>query len=87
MALKDTGGFMAKKLPSPSKDDENVHIEVESWQWETTPSHSIWKYGLAFAILLAVALLFTFGFLMIAGVILIAGIIFNTVLFLFKKLS
>lgn len=87
MALKDTGGFMAKKRPPEVQDHEDVHIKVESWQWETKRPVMTWKYGLALAVLIAVAILFAFGFLIVAGVVLIIGIVMNLVFFLFKKIS
>jgi len=88
MALKDIRGFMAKKLPPQANDNEKIHVHVESWQWETSPSRKLtWKHWLAFAILLAVAILFAFGFLIIAGVVLIAALIVNIVLFIMKKLT
>jgi|GEM_PF-4097501 len=78
---------MAKKLPRPSNENQKVHIEVESWRWETASPRFTWKHWLVLAILLAIAILFAFGFLVIAGVVLIVGIIINVVLFLLKKLS
>jgi len=78
---------MAKKPPPKLKKDENIHIEVESWQWETSSPRITWKNWLALVILLAVAILLAFGFLIIAGVIFLAAIIINIVVFLFKKLT
>lgn len=78
---------MAKKLPPKVHETEDVHIKVESWQWETKPSRFTWKLALVPAVIIAVTILFAFGFLIIAGVLLIVGIIFNIVLFLFRKIS
>ena len=78
---------MAKKLPPKVHETEDVHIKVESWQWETKPSRFTWKHGLILAVIIAVAILFSFGFLIIAGILLIVGIVFNIVLYLFRKLS
>ena len=77
---------MAKKPPPKVKDDQKIHIDVESWQWEASSPRITWKHWLAFVILLAVALLFVFGFLIIAAVVFLAAIIINIVLFLFRKL-
>lgn len=87
MGSKGIRGSMAKKLPPKIHDHEDVHIKVESWQWETKSSRFTWKHGLVLAILIAIAILFAFGFLIIAGVLLIAGIILNLILFLFRRLS
>lgn len=78
---------MAKKLPPQSNDNKKIHIEVESWQWETPPRRLTWKHWLAFALLLAVAILFAFGFLIVAGALLIVAIVVNLVFFLLKKLA
>ena len=78
---------MAKKLPRPSNENRKVHIEVESWRWETKSPRFTWKHWIALAILLAIATLLAFGFLIVAGVILLVGIVINIVLFLLKKLS
>ncbi len=87
MALNGIRGFMAKKLPPTSNDNKKIHIEVESWRWETSPRRLTWKHWLAIALLLAVAILFAFGFLIVAGVVLIVAIVINTVFFLLKKLA
>lgn len=87
MASKDIGGSMAKKRLSDVQDKDDVHIEVESWQWESKRSPFTWKHWLGLALLIAVAILFAFGFLIVAGVLLIIGIVLNLILFLFKKLS
>ncbi len=87
MVLNDTRGFMVKKHLPEANDNEKIHIEVESWQWEPTSSRFTWKHGVALALLIAVAILFAFGFLIIAGVILLAAIILKLFSFLFKKLS
>lgn len=87
MVLKDIRGFMVKKLPLKTKDEEKIHIKVENWQWESTSSRFTWKHGVALALLIAIAILFAFGFLIIAGVILIAVIILKVFSSLFKKLS
>jgi hypothetical protein len=78
---------MDKKLPHKIKNEDEVHIKVESWQWETRSPRLTWKHWLVIAILLAVGILFAFGFLIIAGVLLIVGIIINIVLFLLRKIS
>ncbi|HUX79521.1 MAG TPA: hypothetical protein VMW10_07270 [Alphaproteobacteria bacterium] len=78
---------MAKKSPPKVKNDEKIHLKVESWQWETRSRRFTWKQGLALALIIAVAILFALGFLIIAGVVLIAAITINIVLFIFKKLS
>jgi len=87
MASKDTRGSMAKKLPRPSNENRKVHIEVESWRWETASTRFTWKHWLGLAILVAIAIFLAFGFLVIAGVVLVVAIIINIVLFLLKKLS
>ena len=87
MALKDIRGPMVKKLPRPSNENRKIHLEVESWRWETKSSRLTWKHWLALAVLLAVAILFAFGFLIIASVVLVVGLVVNIVLFLLKKLS
>ncbi len=89
MALRDIRGFMANP-PSPKKkpsDEEELHLKVDSWQWETKPSRFTWKHGLVCAILLAVAILLTFGFLIIGGVVLLIALILHLIFWLFKKLS
>ena len=78
---------MAKKRLPETQDKEEIHLKVESWQWETRRPHLTWKHWLALAVLVAVAILFAFGFLIVAGVVLIIGIVINLVLFLFKRLS
>ncbi len=78
---------MTKKLPRPSNNNEEVHIEVESWQWNTAPQRFTWKHWLVLVVLISVAILLGFGFLIIAGVALIIGVVVSLVLFLFKKLS
>lgn len=78
---------MAKRLSPKSTQNEKVHIEVESWQWESSSPRPLWKYWLAFATLLAVGILFAFGFLILAAFALIIAILINLVLFLFKKLT
>lgn len=78
---------MIKKLPRPSNNNEEVHIEVESWQWRTSSQRFTWKHWLILIALVSVAILLGFGFLIIAGVALIVGIVVSLVLFLFKKLS
>ncbi|MBY0501143.1 MAG: hypothetical protein K2P93_03990 [Alphaproteobacteria bacterium] len=78
---------MDKKLPHKIKNDDEVHIKVESWQWETPSRRLTWKHWLAIALLLAVGILFAFGFLIIASVLLIIGIIINIFLFLLRKIS
>jgi len=87
MESNGIGGFMAKKHVSKKEDTEKVHLEVESWQWETKSPRMTWKYWLVIAILIAVGVLFAFGFLIVATVVLIVGIILNLVFFLFRKLS
>ncbi|MBL8676403.1 MAG: hypothetical protein JNJ47_03115 [Alphaproteobacteria bacterium] len=78
---------MAKK-PVPKKEvEENIHIEVESWQWEEKSPRFTWKHWLILALLIAVGLLFAFGFLVVAGVVLIIGIVLNLVYFIFRKLT
>lgn len=77
---------MAKKSP-PEVQDDDVHIKVESWQWETNKPKLTWKHWLGIAVLIAVALLLAFGFLIIAGIVLIIGIVINLVMYLFKRLS
>lgn len=78
---------MTKKRPPEVPEDEDVHLKVESWQWETGKPKLTWKHWLGIAVLIAVALLFAFGFLIIAGVVLIIGIVINLVMYLFKRLS
>lgn len=78
---------MAKKPPKKGEDENKVHIEVESWQWESSEKRLTWKHWVIIAILLGVAIFFAFGFLIIASVLLLVGIVINIVLFLFKKLS
>ncbi|MBS0271448.1 MAG: hypothetical protein JSR85_02230 [Proteobacteria bacterium] len=78
---------MAKKIPSDNNEPEKIHLQVESWEWQTTSPRWTWKHWLALAMLIAVAILFAFGFLIIASVVLIVGIILNIVFFIFRKLS
>lgn len=78
---------MDKKLSKKIKNDDEVHIKVESWQWEPRSPRLTWKHWLIISILIAVGILFAFGFLIIAAVLLIVGIIINIVLFLLRKIS
>lgn len=88
MALKDTRGFMAKKHRPTLKEEEKVHVTVESWQWETpSPRRFTWKHGLILAILLAAAILLALGFILIAGVVLVVVLALNLISYLFKKLT
>lgn len=77
---------MTKDKPRLPKDDE-VHINVESWQWESPTSRFTWKHALILALLLAGGLLFAFGFLVIAVLALGVGLILGLVMLLLKKLS
>lgn len=88
MALKDTRGFMAKKLPPEKTNDEEVDLIIESQQWETaSPTRFTWRHGVIIALILGVAILFAFGFLIIAGILLLAAIVINIFLFIIKKLT
>lgn len=78
---------MAKNISQKDPHDEDeVHLKVESWRWETNQRRWTWKTAFVLAILLAVALLFAFGFLIVAGVVLIVAIIINLALFFLRKL-
>lgn len=98
MESKGTNAFMGdmlskghemrkSKLPKPSNENKEVHVEVDSWQWETKPSRFTWKQWLVLALLISVALLFAFGFLIVAAVVLAIGLIINIILYFLKKLS
>jgi len=78
---------MAKKPAPKKREEDNVHIEVESWQWEEKSPRITWKHWLILSLLVAVGLLFAFGFLVVAGVVLIIGIVVNLVYFIFRKLT
>ena len=78
---------MVKKLTPKKREEENIHIEVESWQWEEKSPRFTWKHWLILALLVAVGLLFAFGFLFIAAVVLIIGIVLNLVYFIIRKLT
>jgi len=78
---------MAKKPPKKIEHEDKIHLEVESWQWDSSSKKFTWKHWLIIALLLSVAILFAFGFLIIAAVILFVGIIINIVLFILKKIS
>ena len=54
---------MAKKPAPKKREEDNVHIEVESWQWEEKSPRITWKHWLILSLLIAVGLLFAFGFL------------------------
>jgi hypothetical protein len=75
------------KLPRPSNENKEVHIEVESWRWQTTPSRFTWKHWLILGVFLATAFLFAFGFLIVAAVLVVVGAVLNIILFLLRKLS
>ena len=78
---------MAKKSTPKKREEENIHIEVESWQWEEKSPRFTWKHWLILALLVAVGLLFAFGFLVVAGIVLVIGIVLNLVYFIFRKLT
>ena len=90
MALKDTRGFMAKKLTPEKNPPEKIDLIIEGQQWESpriTPPRFTWRHGLILALILGGGILFAFGFLIIAGLVLIAVLMMNIFLFVIKKLT
>lgn len=88
MALRDTRGSMAKKIPPEKKPPEEIDIIIEGQQWESpSPTRFTWRHGLILALILGGGILFAFGFLIIAAFILLAVIIINIFLFIFRKIT
>ena len=78
---------MSKKTPPSSPKKEEIHMEVEEWQWEPSTTRFGWKQWLILALLLAGGLLFAFGFLIVAIIAFGLSLIFGLVWFILKKLE
>lgn len=78
---------MPKKPPPLSPKKEDIHIEVEGWQWESKKVRLGWKQYLILSLFLAGGLLFAFGFLVISVIALGLSLVVGLILFIFRKLE